>query len=434
MTPIYAGIDLASSTLKASPNFASYPRKVINLVTDGAPNVGSPTPTQAAVNSRNNLLSNLGMTSDEDEFDAEFVGAGDISWLRDSIVWPQPGYTDWPPTGPGWIRQVSSYTEFSETICEKFILIIGGMYVPRFVFEFDASDGTGLFINGEEGQPPTADAGGPYYGDCSEAIPLDGSGSYDNDEGGSSIVQYDWKFYSGDTWHNDIGSNPMNMYGSTGTYTVTLRVHDDEGATDTDTTTVHITTCEGDDDDDDDDDDVTSAVIIMEDVEPCEEQTDYGYLKAMNIAENIGSCEVTLLYDPSVVSILGVDDGEFETMVHYDDGAGTLSITAFNTVVELTGDFNIARIEFGAAGDTCDISLLEIDESELFTADVSPDSVPHSRDHGYASICPDDPECDGNGDCDGDMDGNGNTNSADVRHLALYIAGDPAYTPLCPVC
>jgi hypothetical protein len=153
-------------------------------------------------------------------------------------------------------------------------------------------------------------------------------------------------------------------------------------------------------------------------------------------------------------------------MVHYDDGAGTLSITAFNTVITLTGDFNIARIEFGAVGDPCDIGLLDIDDSELFTADTMPDSVSHTTNNGYASICPDDPGC-SNGDCDGDMDGNGATNSADVRylakhiagdplyailhaegdvncvggvnsadvrHLALFIAGDPSYTPLCPVC
>ncbi|GAI43316.1 unnamed protein product, partial [marine sediment metagenome] len=67
----------------------------------------------------------LQMTGPSDEFDAEAIGIfADVSWLRDSIVWPQPGYDTWPPPGPGWVRVVADAAEFAETICDKFKLII----------------------------------------------------------------------------------------------------------------------------------------------------------------------------------------------------------------------------------------------------------------------------------------------------------------------
>lgn len=136
-TPMAAGLYLAANQLKDSINFDPANRQVINLVTDGIPNVcsdpdelcGTIQTTTAegkicAIAARNYLLDLLEMTIEQDEFDAEAVGAGtDVTWLRDNIVWPQPGYDDWPPSGPGWVRYVDSYSEFASTICEKFTII-----------------------------------------------------------------------------------------------------------------------------------------------------------------------------------------------------------------------------------------------------------------------------------------------------------------------
>jgi hypothetical protein len=59
-----------------------------------------------------------------DEIDAEAVGDDtDQIWLRDYIVRPQPGYNNWPPTGPGWVRYVDDFSEFANTIHEKFQII-----------------------------------------------------------------------------------------------------------------------------------------------------------------------------------------------------------------------------------------------------------------------------------------------------------------------
>jgi len=64
------------------------------------------------------------MTEDQDEFDVEAMGdEPDVNWLLNNIAWPQPGYDNWPPTGPGWVKQISDYTEFVGIIGQKFVIL-----------------------------------------------------------------------------------------------------------------------------------------------------------------------------------------------------------------------------------------------------------------------------------------------------------------------
>jgi len=94
------------------------------------------------------------------------------------------------------------------------------------------------------GTPPVADANGPYEAEnCEYSITFDGSGSYDPD---GSIVSYDWNFGDGTGWHNGIGATPMNSYTTFGEYTVKLRVTDNDGISDIDTTTAEIFGVEAD--------------------------------------------------------------------------------------------------------------------------------------------------------------------------------------------
>ena len=53
-----------------------------------------------------------------------------------------------------------------------------------------------------------------------------------------SIVSYEWNFGDGNT---STAMNPENTYSTAGTYTVTLKVIDDDNAVGTDTTNVRIT-------------------------------------------------------------------------------------------------------------------------------------------------------------------------------------------------
>lgn len=107
-------------------------------------------------------------------------------------------------------------------------------------FDIDLMFKTYSFSN--QSNMPKADAGDSYYGyvNGGETVDFNGTGSYDNDEGGESIVQYDWKFYDGDEWHTNYGATPTYSYSTAGTYTVMLRVHDDEGDTAIDAATVTI--------------------------------------------------------------------------------------------------------------------------------------------------------------------------------------------------
>ncbi len=82
--------------------------------------------------------------------------------------------------------------------------------------------------------PPTADAGGPYIGYINSTITFDGSNSSDSD---GNIVSYEWDFGDEGT---GSGVNPTHYYLREDTYTVTLTVTDDDGATGSDTTTVTI--------------------------------------------------------------------------------------------------------------------------------------------------------------------------------------------------
>lgn len=105
--------------------------------------------------------------------------------------------------------------------------------------ESDWSSGLNVTVI-EKRNPPTADAGGPYYGYINQYVHFNGAKSHDNDENGCCIDRYDWMFYDGDNWHNDIGDKPTYKYTQIGRYTVKLRVYDNEGDYDIDSTTVSI--------------------------------------------------------------------------------------------------------------------------------------------------------------------------------------------------
>jgi PKD repeat protein len=85
-------------------------------------------------------------------------------------------------------------------------------------------------------EAPTADPNGPYSGTAGvTAVLFDGSLSEDSD---GSIVSYAWNFGDGST---GTGATPSHTYAAAGTYNVSLTVTDNDGATDTATTTASIT-------------------------------------------------------------------------------------------------------------------------------------------------------------------------------------------------
>ena len=97
-----------------------------------------------------------------------------------------------------------------------------------------ASDSTTANIGNVSNEPPVADANGPYSGTVASPVSFDGGGSSDPD---GSITAYQWNFGDGST---GTGVNPDHTYNTDGSFTVTLMVTDNAGASDTDTTTATI--------------------------------------------------------------------------------------------------------------------------------------------------------------------------------------------------
>ncbi|UCH01882.1 MAG: PKD domain-containing protein, partial [Candidatus Bathyarchaeota archaeon] len=83
---------------------------------------------------------------------------------------------------------------------------------------------------------PTAEAGGPYRSIVASSIAFTGSAT---DPGTMDILTYEWDFDDNGVF-DASGKNVFYSYSTPGTYFVTLRVSDDDGGTDYDTTTVTV--------------------------------------------------------------------------------------------------------------------------------------------------------------------------------------------------
>ena len=136
------GIALGWSTIAASPNFNTFDKQIINLATDGYPNIRNNEATidldgDLDVDAYDDIIAtvNSAVLAGLDELDVEGINISDplIIWFRDYCVRPQPG-TIAPPFDPGWIQAVATAEEFAEAIAEKFELLngepVGGELVP----------------------------------------------------------------------------------------------------------------------------------------------------------------------------------------------------------------------------------------------------------------------------------------------------------------
>lgn len=91
-------------------------------------------------------------------------------------------------------------------------------------------------------EKPVANPGGPYSSLMGEEIDFDGSLSYDPD---GAIDFYRWNF--GDGSSEILNKQPSHSYYDSGTYTVTLTVVDNDGRSNTKTTSAYVSSISNDD-------------------------------------------------------------------------------------------------------------------------------------------------------------------------------------------
>ena len=104
--------------------------------------------------------------------------------------------------------------------------------------QYSDTDTTYVVISSPDpaNQLPVADADGPYYGNVSEPITLDGSGSYDPD---GYITDWKWDINNDGVW--DVGGQYATVsFRVAGNYTVKLMVIDNDGGVAYDNTTVNV--------------------------------------------------------------------------------------------------------------------------------------------------------------------------------------------------
>lgn len=135
-TPTACAFYLGTDTIISSLNYSSLDRQVITLVSDGLPTyccdfdddlfiADSPwtvcSEYESSENARDYMVNILNLNEDNDEIDAIAISDEiDINWLRDYMVWPQPGNDSWPPDASGWVRKVNDANEFADTIDDIF--------------------------------------------------------------------------------------------------------------------------------------------------------------------------------------------------------------------------------------------------------------------------------------------------------------------------
>jgi len=164
---IYLGAHTMYKSLNNPVNGGIYNRQVTLIVTDGKPNaccndIINYTGWSSAFNkdrrvpcdgfdstkeARDYLLQLLELNTDEDdELDVIAVGESEAysPWMKNQVVWPEPGYFA-PPfiiDNPyyGWVRNCSTYEEFAATIDELFGIIFHKIVVSGEVSSDFLSD------------------------------------------------------------------------------------------------------------------------------------------------------------------------------------------------------------------------------------------------------------------------------------------------------
>ena len=131
-TSMANGIYLAWKELKASSNHKTAAKHIINLATDGLPNVRNRNATRdldgdGQETAYDDVIAvvNDSVAQGLTEIDMEQIGVSDANpWFRANVVYPQPGTMAPPFTNTGWVRQAANIEEFANTLPESLQAIL----------------------------------------------------------------------------------------------------------------------------------------------------------------------------------------------------------------------------------------------------------------------------------------------------------------------
>ncbi len=128
-----------------------------------------------------------------------------------------------------WVR-LQNTTDMSQKLLQDAVLNSDSFEPGKGYFINVTNDTQWIY---PQNVPPVADAGADQSAYVGDTVVLDGSGSTDAD---GTIVLYEWTIGT----ITKTGITPTFTFSSAGTYTITLTVTDDQGATDTDTVDIVV--------------------------------------------------------------------------------------------------------------------------------------------------------------------------------------------------
>ena len=130
-------------------------------------------------------------------------------------------------------------------------------------------------------------------------------------------------------------------------------------------------------------------------------------------AVDAGSCDVTLTYDSTSVTVTSVSSGdmEYDQINIANTDAGSIRIGAYQGLALGLDDFTLMSVELApvAGGSTCDLTL-----TVTTLADSAGAAIPYTISSGTYTIV-----------VIGDIDGDGELTLGDAAYIAGYVIGMP---------
>ncbi len=127
-----------------------------------------------------------------------------------------------------------------------------------------------------------------------------------------------------------------------------------------------------------------TCTISMEDVQIPEKSKTSGVLMISEVT-NLGSFDINLSWDPTIVDIDKINGGNFSLFHHIDHDNGFVVLTGY-TIETVNGNAVIADILFEAVGSSGSSCSLMVTYCQLLTADPQPEEIDCSYDENLATI------------------------------------------------